>query len=510
MQDLFDLIKNLSPNEKGNLKKQSFGGSKSQAHLKLFDLIDKMPSYDRAALKTQAIKAKVCSESSFGGMLTYLYENLLRSLAQPLVRDRKNVNFRIQELLQHAEVLSQKKMLGPATDRLNTAKRLAYEYHQYHYLIEIIQKEINWVINGERNELREKVEELYKEFREVVGIIQEEREYRSLHHQLLLLQRIRNSAPAEVIGNYLANIRENRVLNSGIRPRSFFAHYYKHIILLHLAREIEQFDDAYQEIVRVVEIWDEHPHMQRLDPEKYLNIHYNQLVACTDARKFPELLAITQKVDKLLPDDEQHAPQRFFCITCMEFLYYLRTWQLEKASSLEKQMVEGLQKYRHLGSPSEILSNYYNLCVLYLLKEEFEDLLECLENILFETKEDPRKDAKRLAIILQLIGLYELNQDEAFHRSCRKADRHFRMNGEIDTFENHLLRHIRKLPSYQFNEPNWKQAFLSLRASIEPYSKQPGFDEIDIWAEARATGRSLAEVLAQRGRKDDREEPPLT
>ncbi|MCB0676505.1 MAG: hypothetical protein KDC30_07460, partial [Saprospiraceae bacterium] len=115
VQDLFDLIKNLSPNEKGNLKKQSFGGSKSQAHLKLFDLIDKMPSYDRAALKTQAIKAKVCSESSFGGMLTYLYENLLRSLAQPLVRDRKNVNFRIQELLQHAEVLSQKKMLGPAT-----------------------------------------------------------------------------------------------------------------------------------------------------------------------------------------------------------------------------------------------------------------------------------------------------------------------------------------------------------------------------------------------------------
>lgn len=104
---LFELISAMTASEKGYFVKSAggFTNHKPQTYVQLFHLIDKHGFESDAQLREKLGAAK----TNIHSVRNYLYKQLLKSLRA--FHSEKNTQFKIRELLDYAEILSEKGLL---------------------------------------------------------------------------------------------------------------------------------------------------------------------------------------------------------------------------------------------------------------------------------------------------------------------------------------------------------------------------------------------------------------
>lgn len=140
--NLFLLIKSLSPNEKGYIKKQSnvhVVGDKNK-YIRLFDAIDKQTEYNEEQLIERFEFED--SANNFSAMKNYLYRFILKSLENY----NYNVKGDLRSTLNHIEILYNKNLPSIAKKMLKKAKKIAKEHELYEFMEEIIDWEIVFLV----------------------------------------------------------------------------------------------------------------------------------------------------------------------------------------------------------------------------------------------------------------------------------------------------------------------------------------------------------------------------
>src|SRR5688572_19805770 len=135
--NLFELIKSLSPSEKRYFKHSLAGNAKEDANfLRLFDKIDKLDSYDESKIK------KAFSGKRFINQLhvtkIYLQDCILKSLRS--YHATSSSTLIIKDLLKNIEICFQKELYNHCALEIQKAERIAFRTEDEFSLYEIL----NW------------------------------------------------------------------------------------------------------------------------------------------------------------------------------------------------------------------------------------------------------------------------------------------------------------------------------------------------------------------------------
>ena len=114
-KELTDLIKSMTPNEKGYFKKQRIGFDlhAERNYLNLFNMLEKdWPLTDKEIREKLGIK-----NINIHSMRNFLYKQLLKSLRA--FHNEKNIQYTLREMLDHAEILADKGLYDQSVQIIN-------------------------------------------------------------------------------------------------------------------------------------------------------------------------------------------------------------------------------------------------------------------------------------------------------------------------------------------------------------------------------------------------------
>ncbi|MEX0360051.1 MAG: hypothetical protein AB3N10_03590, partial [Allomuricauda sp.] len=160
---LFVLIESLSKSEKRQFKLYvgRLGVNTDAKFLALFNLLDKMKSYD----EKQILDSGIVKKAQLSNLKAHLYKQILVSLRLNPVN--QNIRVQIREQLDFATILYQKGLYKQSLKILDKAKNLAMEHEEKNVAYEIVELEkiietqyITRSIPDRANELAEQAKEL--------------------------------------------------------------------------------------------------------------------------------------------------------------------------------------------------------------------------------------------------------------------------------------------------------------------------------------------------------------
>jgi hypothetical protein len=132
--ELFVLIKSLTKSEKRFFKLSSSMQNGEKNYIKIFDYIDSQETYDEYLMKDhfkgETFVKHLPSEKN------HLYKLILKSLRA--FYSEQTVSSQLKEELKNIEILYNKALYKECAKFLKRAKRLAWEYEKFYYLIELI------------------------------------------------------------------------------------------------------------------------------------------------------------------------------------------------------------------------------------------------------------------------------------------------------------------------------------------------------------------------------------
>jgi hypothetical protein len=128
---LYELIQSLDKSEKRYFKIYFTNEAKEQKYLKLYDAIEKAKEYDEKKIKLQLKDAYI--QKHFAETKYYLYQLILKVLKH--YRTENSVDNLLLEKIQNIEVLIQKALWEQAISELQKAKKMAYDYERFEFLI---------------------------------------------------------------------------------------------------------------------------------------------------------------------------------------------------------------------------------------------------------------------------------------------------------------------------------------------------------------------------------------
>lgn len=128
---LYELIQSLDKSEKRYFKIYFANEKKEHKYLKLYDALEKTKVYDEKKLKLQINDTYI--QKHFAETKYYLYQLILKVLKH--FRTENSVDNLLIERIQNTEVLIQKALWEQADSELNKAKKMAYDYERFEFLM---------------------------------------------------------------------------------------------------------------------------------------------------------------------------------------------------------------------------------------------------------------------------------------------------------------------------------------------------------------------------------------
>src|SRR5690554_4277607 len=135
--NLFILIKSLSQAEKRGFRLyvKRFESNENAKFIKLFDIMDKLPSYDEQVI----LKKAPVTKKQLPNVKAHLYKQILISLR--LIYADQNVELQLNEQIDFARILYNKGLYQQSLKLLDRAKQIANRYFLSTIILRIVELE---------------------------------------------------------------------------------------------------------------------------------------------------------------------------------------------------------------------------------------------------------------------------------------------------------------------------------------------------------------------------------
>ncbi len=179
--DLFELIKSLTPNEKRYIKLKA--PSKDTNHMRLFEEMDSQLSYDEALIKNKFKSEKFVRQLTF--TKNYLYNEIINSLIE--YRRSSSSETELTNLVLKLRVLFKKGLFKQYFKQLESAKKKAWQYEKFYVLLELLR--MSRLILDTKKYRIYSPEDLYTEEALVLKKIENLSQYSQLYNKAIRLKR---------------------------------------------------------------------------------------------------------------------------------------------------------------------------------------------------------------------------------------------------------------------------------------------------------------------------------
>jgi hypothetical protein len=178
--ELFDLICTLTKSEKRFFKLQSSLQSGDKNYVRLFDLIEKMVSYDEELVKNTFKGEKFIKH--LPSEKNHLYKLILKSLRS--YYSETSIASSLKQEIKNVEILYNKGLFDECTKFIERAKKTAIRYEKFYYLFELISWEKTLLEEAFENGRFVDLDGLIREEQEVLDKLQNLTAYHVLYSKI--------------------------------------------------------------------------------------------------------------------------------------------------------------------------------------------------------------------------------------------------------------------------------------------------------------------------------------
>ena len=500
--DLFQLIKSLSPSEKGYfIKFTSRGSVKVNNYILLFNAIAKQEIYDEEKVRKKLhIKSRTGTQN-FSKDKAYLHQIILESLNN--YHKDNSVESRILKLLHQAEILYYKGLHSQSLALINKAKDLAISNEKFAELIPVLRLESYIYKNNQ-----EKTHEIYQEQKMAHKKSHNLLEFIYINHRCIA--KMNQQGPPRSSTDY--NIEElfnSPLLENPDNALSFKAnigYYTAHGLHCHVKGDHPNLFKFHK---MALTLYEDNPSKIAANQLGYLGALQNYLNSCILLNKWKEIFEGVRKTSHLSGTNKRETESRIFYISTYFPLTAFNAMGKFKEGLLLSQQIEKAclptrqELKKHSFNIIYEFSFYIVLSCNYFGRGDFKKALAWQNKMLNHPQLNSYNEYYSFTRIFLLIIHYELQNEElvisaliSVYRSLIKKQRLFK-------FEQAVIGFIRKMS--KSNTPAdllniFKKLSLELREiSKDPFEKNAFlyFDFVS-WVESKVQNRTLEEVIREK------------
>ena len=502
--DLFQLIRSLTKNEKGYFKKHSsfhsIGGHNK--YLLLFDAIEKQKAYDEQAIRKKFSKEKFIRQLHVAK--NYLYNLILSSLEQY----RNDVDSQLKSYLSQAAFLFDKQLYDQCRKLVQKARELAEKYEKYPELYMLMDFEFKLLFpRSYAGVTEEYIAGFFKQKNAVLDKLKNSDEF--VRISSLLDSKLMQQGPPRTKKELTIyeDVMKDAILDTADNAISFKAKYYYYSIFSVYAALTNDAEANYLNTGKAVLLQENNPHRIAENPSHYMRILVNHSISQLKIGKIKDVLNTIRKLKEIPARSESLKKRIAFVAVTLELDMYAASGDFQKGAKLieqvrQKDLFKGINKF-------EMSIIYHHATNMNFGYGNYQRALNYLHKILDEKNTDVRGDLYCYAKLLMIIIYFEMGKESLLESAIRSTYRYLYKRDKLYKAENYILRFIRKLPVINTSK-ELIGAFKELKGKFEEFSRDPYesnalryFDYID-WLESKISKREFSDVVKKRSEDLDR------
>ena len=500
--ELFHLIKSLSKSEKRYFKLSSSLQSGEKNYMKLFDAIENQDIYDELEIKNKFSKETFINH--LPSEKNHLYNLILKSL-RGFYSDKSAAAI-LQEQIRNVELLFNKALYKECSKIIKKAKKIAYEYEKYYFLLDLIGWE-KIMVEEEyfRGDFSKDSNKLVEEESECLEKLRNLAEYQMLYSKINYAFRTggyaRNNEDQAIVDE-IANYHLIKGKNTALSTKAATACYY----IKGLCATTEQnLDESYANFRKVVVIMENNPMIMKELPKRYVKALNNVMFAYMDYNDWDNCFALIEKMKGLIkkPGFESIDVQLnlFTFPNNGELLACIMNGDFKNAEEkVIPSILQGLEKYNDKISSEEVMNFYFNISRVYFGSGDYKNALKYINLVLNDSVSGLREDVFNFARLINLIIHYELGNYDLLDYTIKSTKRSVAKNQRNYKFETIFLKDFRKLLKVK-NTDDTNSKFVDFKAELTEVLKDPYeqtackyFDFIP-WLDSKIENVAFSEVI---------------
>ncbi len=500
---LFTLIKSLSKSEKRQFRLYAgrLGVNQDAKFVALFDLMDKMSSYEEHVIHQSGI----VSRSQLANLKAHLYKQILISLRlNPANRD---LPLQIREQLDFATILYHKGLYRQSLKILDKAKNMALEHEEKNTAYEILEFEKLIETQYITRSIPDRAEELSRQASELSA--QNELASRLsnlsllLYGQMLKMGYVRNDEDLKQVQEFFSShLPEYHSENLGFRERLwiFKAHLWYSFL-------VQDFLGSYKYARKWVDLFEQYPAMVHRHPVFYLKGNHYLLESLFLVRyrsQFVETLhSLEERLDgKDFPNSDNIQSLKFLYLSSNQLNRHFLEGTFERGLQLVDRVEYGIEKHKGRIDVHHIMLLYYKLACMYFGRGDHKNCIRYLNRIISRKDLKMREDLMCFARVLNLVAHYEAGMDYHLEIQLRNTYKFLIKMNNLQAVQRAMIKFLRGLGDLYPGELNG--AFRDLYQELKAYEDHPyekrAFLYLDIisWLESHLQQRPVADIIREK------------
>lgn len=500
---LFDLIKSLTPEEEKKFKLQSSLQQGDKNYIKLFSYIQKQDLYDEEKVK-QHFKNEIFVQH-FASEKNQLLHHILKSLR--LHRHETIASARIDEDIKNIQLLFNKSLYKQSRKQLSIIKKQAYDYELFYSLLEIIELEKVLIdMEAHFGDINYKtIDELIEEENDVFAKIENYSAFdvqvaklNSLSSKLMIARSKEDVTEINSILKVTKQIVEKQGCQSN---KAKFIYLYTIGLGHRLLNEVEEMNTAFSELIIEME---NTPQMISEMPNYYILSHGFLVRYCAIKKQYNDGFKVIDKLKSLSLNEMFKAIDLQIAIFTQsyitELLLYAYIGQYEKAKHIIPYVIKGLDKYESKINNEDLVRIYHTISSVYFGVGEYNKALHWLNKIINTNYDDLRQDTIRIAKLLNLIIHFELGNDDLLSYIYKSNTRFFNQQEKQYKFEAVFLDYFKKI-ALSKRDSKQKETYIKFKEELQKVFKDKyeknalEFFNFYAWLDSKIHNISFAEAI---------------
>ncbi|MEW4924041.1 hypothetical protein [Algibacter sp. 2305UL17-15] len=501
--NLFILVKSLSKSEKRQFKLYvgRLGVNEDSKFLMLFNILDKLKSYDEAAI----LKKGIVKKQQLSNLKAHLYKQILISLR--LNPSHQNIRIQIREQLDFATILYHKGLYKQSLKILDKAKNLAIANEEKNAAYEIVELEkviesqyITRSISNRADELTIQAKEL-----SLQNVLASKLSNLSLQLYGLFLKTgyVKNDEDHQIITKYY----KDRLPKYDINKLGFREKLWLYKAKLWYSFLTVDFLSCYKYASKWVDLFYENKNMIVLNPVFFLRgNHYllESLFYLRQHEKFKDTLSKFEDITKedWFPLDDNNEALAFLFIYNNKFNLHFIEGSFQDGLPLIDTVLEQLIKYSNRIDEHHVMVFYYKIASMYFGAGENKKCIHFLEKIISNKSLQMREDLLCFSRILNLVAHYEAGLDYNLDVLIKSTYKFLIKMEDLYEVQKEFIKFLRGLGDIYPHEV--KGEFIKLHKKLKEFEDDPyqsrAFLYLDIisWLESKIENRPIGAIIREK------------
>ena len=497
---LFQLVKSLEKSEKRNFKLYVTRNTDAEdlKIIQLFDVLDKMNSYDEKQLLE---KAKSISKQQLSNIKANLYKEILSSLR--LIKDEDNIDIQLHEQMDHARILYNKGLHLQSLQVLDRMKKLATAHHQLTYLVQVLffEKKIESLYIT--RSLEDRAEVLINEVKTATNKLVSVSLLSNLALKLYSWYITHGHARTEQDDAEVRKIFEDALPADTSACSSFYEKLYLYQSYCWYAFIRQDFLMYYRYTQRWVDLFVAEPTMIEVETSHYIKGMHNLMGAHFDLRNYKKLVATLAQFEQfassnmVLKNENNHI-QTFVYLYTSKLNKHFLDGTFTEGLALVSDIEAKLKEYELYLDRHRVLVFYYKIASLYFGSGDNSGAIDYLNRII-NWKVDLRTDLQCYSRLLHLIAHYELGNFELMEYLIKSVYRFMAKMENLSVVEEEMFKFLRQ--SFKLSaksiKPELEKLLHKLKQHEDNRLETRAFLYLDVisWLESKISGVAVQEVI---------------